>query len=66
MTCLCAGMLAGGAIAFATIPVAAIAFTAPILVGTAICIGRNGDFIYLVPGYRVCMHPSTWCTLVIL
>jgi diguanylate cyclase len=38
ITCLCAGMLAGGAFAFATIPVAAIAFTAPIFLGTAICL----------------------------
>ena len=48
ITCLCAGMLAGGAFAFATIPVAAVAFTAPIFVGTAICLGRNGDFVYLL------------------
>ena len=41
-------MLAGGAFAFATIPVAAVAFTAPIFVGTAICLGRNGDFVYLL------------------
>ncbi|MCA1378767.1 MULTISPECIES: EAL domain-containing protein [unclassified Bradyrhizobium] len=48
ITCLCSGMLAGGAFAFATIPVAAVAFTAPIFVGTAICLGRNGDFVYLL------------------
>jgi diguanylate cyclase (GGDEF)-like protein len=48
ITCLCAGMLAGGAFAFATIPVAAIAFTAPIFLGTATCVGRTGDFVYLL------------------
>ncbi|MFQ3453213.1 EAL domain-containing protein [Bradyrhizobium sp. UFLA01-814] len=48
ITCLCSGMLAGGAFAFATIPVAAVAFTAPIFVGTAICLGRNDDFVYLL------------------
>jgi len=37
ITCLCSGMLAGGALAFATIPIAAIAFTAPIFAGIAIC-----------------------------
>ncbi|MBR1156086.1 bifunctional diguanylate cyclase/phosphodiesterase [Bradyrhizobium sp. JYMT SZCCT0428] len=46
ITCLCAGMLAGGAFAFATIPIAAIAFTFPILLGVAIFIGQNGDFVY--------------------
>ena len=48
ITCLCAGMLAGGAFAFSTIPIAAIAFTGPIFVGTAICLGRDGDFVYLM------------------
>ncbi|MCC8958031.1 EAL domain-containing protein [Bradyrhizobium sp. Pear77] len=48
ITCLCSGMLAGGAFAFATIPVAAVAFTAPIFVGTAICLARNDDFAYLL------------------
>lgn len=48
ITCLCAGLLAGGAFAFATIPIAAIAFTAPIFIGTAICVGRNGDLAYLL------------------
>jgi diguanylate cyclase (GGDEF)-like protein len=56
MTCLCAGMLAGGAIAFATIPVAAIAFTAPILVGTTICIGRSGDFVHLLVAILVIVY----------
>jgi diguanylate cyclase len=56
ITCLCAGMLAGGAFAFATIPVAAIGFTAPIFLGTAICIGRSGDFVYLLVGILVVVY----------
>ena len=48
ITCLCAGMLAGGAFAFASIPVAAIAFTAPIVVAAAIAIGWSGDPAYLM------------------
>ncbi len=56
MTCLFAGMLAGGAFAFATIPIAAIAMTAPIILGTAICIGRNGDFVYLLVAVLVVVY----------
>lgn len=56
ITCLCAGMLAGGAFAFATIPVAAIAFTMPIFLGTAICLGRNGDFVYLLVAVLVVVY----------
>jgi diguanylate cyclase (GGDEF)-like protein len=58
ITCLCAGMLAGGAFAFATIPVAAIAYTAPIFLGTAICLGRNGDFVYLLVAILVVVYGS--------
>ena len=46
IACLCAGMLGGGAFALASIPVAAIAFTAPIVVASAITIGRSGDTAY--------------------
>jgi diguanylate cyclase (GGDEF)-like protein len=56
ITCLCSGMLAGGALAFATIPVAAIAFTSPILLGTAICIGRTGDSVYLLVAVLVVVY----------
>jgi diguanylate cyclase (GGDEF)-like protein len=56
MTCLCAGMLAGGAFAFATIPVAAIAVVTPIILGTAICIGRSGDFVYLLVAVLVVVY----------
>jgi predicted signal transduction protein with EAL and GGDEF domain len=49
ITCLCAGMLGGGAFAFASIPVAAIAFTGPIFIASALVIARYGDeAFYLV------------------
>ncbi|QPF86260.1 EAL domain-containing protein [Bradyrhizobium genosp. L] len=56
ITCLCAGMLAGGAFAFSTIPIAALAFTAPIFVGTAICLGHEGDFVYLLVAVLVIVY----------
>ena len=46
IACLCAGMLGGGAFALASIPAAAIAFTAPIVVASAITIGSSGDAAY--------------------
>ena len=48
IACLCAGMLGGGAFALASIPAAAIAFTAPIVVTSAISIGRSGDTAYVL------------------
>jgi diguanylate cyclase (GGDEF)-like protein len=56
MTALCAGMLAGGAFAFATIPVAAIGFMGPLFLGSAICIARNGDFVYLLIAVLVVVY----------
>ncbi|WP_352603792.1 hypothetical protein [Mesorhizobium sp. M0047] len=38
ITCLSAGMIAGGAASFYTIPIAAIAYTLPIFVGSAVAI----------------------------
>jgi diguanylate cyclase (GGDEF)-like protein len=58
ITCLCSGMLAGGALAFATIPIAAIAFTAPIFVGIAVCLGRNGDLAFLLIAFLVVVYGS--------
>ncbi|MDA9445177.1 MULTISPECIES: putative bifunctional diguanylate cyclase/phosphodiesterase [Bradyrhizobium] len=58
ITCLCSGMLAGGALAFATIPIAAIAFTAPIFVGIAICLGSNGDLAFLLIAFLVVVYGS--------
>ncbi len=46
IACLCAGMLGGGAFALASIPSAAIAFTAPIVVASVITIGRSDDAAY--------------------
>jgi diguanylate cyclase len=46
IACLCAGMLGGGAFALASIPAAAIAFTAPIVAASAVTIGRSGDVAY--------------------
>ena len=48
ITCLCAGMLAGGAFAFASIPIAAIAFTSPIFIASAVVIARSGDQAYFL------------------
>src|SRR6516165_9062079 len=48
IACLCAGMLGGGAFVLASIPAAAIAFTAPIVVASAITIGRSGDAAYVL------------------
>ena len=48
IACLCAGMLAGGAFAFASIPPAAVTFTAPIAIASAISIGRSDDPAYLL------------------
>jgi diguanylate cyclase len=48
VACLCAGMLGGGAFVLASIPAAAIAFTAPIVASCAITIGRSGDTAYFL------------------
>jgi diguanylate cyclase (GGDEF)-like protein len=56
MTGVCTGMLAGGAFAFATIPVAAIGLMGPMFLGSAICIARNGDFVYLLIAVMVVVY----------
>ncbi|OAF16775.1 putative bifunctional diguanylate cyclase/phosphodiesterase [Bradyrhizobium neotropicale] len=56
ITCLCSGMLAGGALAFATIPIAAIAFTFPLFLGIAICLGRSNDLAYLLIAVLVAVY----------
>jgi diguanylate cyclase len=48
IACLCAGMLGGGAFVLASVPAATIGFTAPIVVASAIAIGRSGDAAYLL------------------
>ena len=56
ITCLCSGMLAGGALAFATIPIAAIAFTTSIFIGIAICLGQDGDPAYVLMAVLVLVY----------
>jgi diguanylate cyclase (GGDEF)-like protein len=56
MTGLCAGLLAGGAFSFATVPVAAIGFMGPIFLGSAICIARAGDFVYVLIAVLVVVY----------
>ena len=48
IACLCAGMLGGGAFVLASIPAAAIAFTAPIVISSAVTIGRSDDAAYFL------------------
>ncbi|QND69381.1 EAL domain-containing protein (plasmid) [Mesorhizobium loti] len=47
ITCLSAGMIAGGAASFSTIPIAAVAYTLPIFVGSAVAIVWVGDAVNL-------------------
>ncbi|ANT54918.1 putative bifunctional diguanylate cyclase/phosphodiesterase [Mesorhizobium amorphae] len=47
ITCLSAGMIAGGAASFYTIPIAAIAYTLPIFIGSAVAVVRVGDAVNL-------------------
>ncbi|MGA8169277.1 MAG: EAL domain-containing protein [Methylocystis sp.] len=46
VACLCAGMLCGGAFALASIPLAAVAFTTPIVVASAISLTRGAGADY--------------------
>jgi diguanylate cyclase (GGDEF)-like protein len=48
IACLCAGVLGGGTFVLASIPAAAIAFTAPIVIASAIAILRSADPKFLV------------------
>lgn len=48
ITCLCAGMLGGGAFALASIPIAAVAFTTPIFIASAATLARNGGWDYFL------------------
>lgn len=48
ITCLCAGMLCGGAFALASIPYAAVAFTTPIFVASAATLARSGGSDYIL------------------
>ena len=48
IACLCAGVLGGGTFVLASVPAAAIAFTAPIVVASVIAILRSADPKFLV------------------
>jgi diguanylate cyclase (GGDEF)-like protein len=48
IACLCAGVLGGGTFVLASVPAAAIAFTAPIVAACAIAILRRGEPEYFV------------------
>ena len=48
IACLCAGVLGGGTFVLASVPAAAIAFTAPIVAASAIAIFRSGAPEYFV------------------
>ena len=48
IACLCAGVLGGGTFVLASIPAAAIAFTAPIVIASAIAILRSADLRFLM------------------
>ncbi len=48
ISCLCAGMLCGGAFALASMPHAAVAFTTPIFIASAITLVQSGGPDYLL------------------
>ena len=48
IACLCAGVLGGGTFVLASVPAAAIAFTAPIVATSAVAILRSGEPKFLV------------------
>ena len=58
IACLCAGMLGGGAFVLAGIPAAAVAFTAPIVIASAIKIGSSGDVAYFLVGVLMVSYIS--------
>jgi diguanylate cyclase (GGDEF)-like protein len=62
ITCLCGGMLCGGAFAFAALPVAAIAFMTPIFIGSAIAIATNGDHAYVLVALLMIVYTSILLT----
>jgi diguanylate cyclase len=50
IACLCAGVLGGGTFVLASVPAAAVAFTAPIVVASAVAILRSADPKFLMVG----------------
>jgi diguanylate cyclase (GGDEF)-like protein len=56
IACLCAGMLGGGGMAFASLPVAAIAFTGPLVLASAFAVARSGDPTYFLVGLLMVIY----------
>jgi len=61
IACLSAGMLGGGSFAFATLPIAAVAFATPLFLASAVAIARSGDQTYLLVAILMIVY-----TLIIL
>ncbi|MFK0690919.1 putative bifunctional diguanylate cyclase/phosphodiesterase [Mesorhizobium sp. IMUNJ 23033] len=59
ITCLSAGMIAGGAASFYTIPIAAIAYTLPIFVGSAVAIVWVQDAVNLPVAILIVSYATT-------
>ncbi|RWD42150.1 GGDEF domain-containing phosphodiesterase [Mesorhizobium sp.] len=59
ITCLSAGMIAGGAASFSTIPIAAVAYTLPIFVGSAVAIARVEDAVNLPVAILIVTYATT-------
>ncbi|RWI31460.1 MAG: EAL domain-containing protein [Mesorhizobium sp.] len=59
ITCLSAGMIAGGAASFYTIPIAAIAYTLPIFVGSAVAIVWVEDAVNLPVAILIVSYATT-------
>ncbi|BCG83490.1 diguanylate cyclase (plasmid) [Mesorhizobium sp. 113-3-3] len=59
ITCLSAGMIAGGAASFYTIPIAAIAYTLPIFVGSAVAIVWVEDTVNLPVAILIVSYATT-------
>ncbi|TIY07019.1 MAG: diguanylate cyclase, partial [Mesorhizobium sp.] len=59
ITCLSAGMIAVGAASFSTIPIAAVAYTLPIFVGSAVAIARVEDAVNLPVAVLLVTYATT-------
>ncbi|TIR50662.1 MAG: EAL domain-containing protein [Mesorhizobium sp.] len=59
ITCLSAGMIAGGAASFSTIPIAAVAYTLPIFIGSAVAIAWVEDAVNLPVAILIITYATT-------
>lgn len=59
ITCLSAGMISGGAASFSTIPVAAVAYTLPIFVGSMLAIVWGDDAVNLPVATLIVIYAIT-------